>query len=145
MLTEEPVLIEEFVRTGKVRIVFRDVLSHGEYSIRTHEAGACAAQQGYFWDLHEILYRDQPEVSSTPEAGLAALMKKKAAAIAGLDSVAFGACVDGRQMRERVTTVDAEQRKRGISTQPIFEVAGQRLFGSRPIAAWRELLTTATR
>ncbi len=39
--------------------------------------------------------------------------------------------------------VSAEQRKRGINTQPIFEIGTQRLIGRRPIAGWREILNTA--
>ena len=143
MLTEEPVLIEEYVRAGKIKLVFRDVLNHGERSVRAHETAACAARQQQFWAMHEILFRDQPETWATEESGLVALMKKRAATVPGLDLAQFGACVDQRQTLARLQANDAEQRKRGINTQPIFEIGAKRYFGSRPIAGWREILASA--
>ena len=143
MLTEEPVLIEEYVRSGKLRLVFRDVLNHGDRSVRAHEAASCAGRQHEFWGMHEILFRDQPETWATPEAGLVALMKKKAATLPGLNQAEFAACVDQRQALATIQATDAEQRKRGINTQPIFEIGKQRLIGRRPIAGWREILNAA--
>lgn len=145
MLTEEPALIEEFVRVGKARLVFRDVLSQSERSLRAHEAAACAARQGLFWDMHEMLFRDQDEVWSSSEAELTGLMKKKASTILGMDSAQFAACMDGRQTLARLQASDAEQRRRGINAQPIFEIGAQRIIGRRPLAGWRELLSAALR
>ena len=143
MLTEEPVLIEEYVRAGKLKLVFRDVLNHGERSLRTHEAAACAGLQRQFWSMHEVLFRDQPETWATDDTGFAALMKKKAATIPALNQAEFATCVDQRQTLARIQATDAEQRKRGINTQPIFEIGSQRLIGRRPIAGWREILAAA--
>ena len=145
MLTEEPVLIEEFVRAGKVKLVFRDVLNHGERSLRTHEAASCAGRQQQFWGMHEILFRDQPETWATDDAGLVALMKKKGATLPGLNQAEFAACIDQRQALARIQATDAEQRKRGINSQPIFEIGTQRLVGRRPIAGWREILGAAAK
>jgi protein-disulfide isomerase len=144
VLTEEPVLIEEYVRAGKIKLVFRDVLNHGERSVRAHEAASCAGRQEQFWGMHEILFRDQPETWATDDAGLVALMKKKAASLPGLNPVEFAACVDQRQALSLIQATDAEQRKRGINTQPIFEIGTQRLIGRRPIAGWRQILATAS-
>lgn len=143
MLTEEPVLIEEYVRAGKLKLVFRDVLNHGERSVRAHEAAACAGRQSQFWSMHEVLFRDQPETWATENAGLLDLMKKKAATLPDLDQADFGACLDQRQTLARIQATDAEQRKRGINTQPIFEIGTQRWIGRRPIAGWREILAAA--
>ncbi|NJM41142.1 MAG: thioredoxin domain-containing protein [Anaerolineae bacterium] len=48
MLTTEPEIIERYVRTGQLKLVFRDVLNHGERSERASEAAACAGRQGKF-------------------------------------------------------------------------------------------------
>lgn len=143
MLTEEPVIIAEYVRTGKVKLVFRDVLNHGERSIRAHEAGVCAARQNQFWALHEVLFREQDATWSAATDGLAALMKKQAATLPGINLAEFAACLDQRQGLARIQSTDAEQRKRGITTQPIFEFGAQRIVGRRPIQGWRQLLDAA--
>jgi 2-hydroxychromene-2-carboxylate isomerase len=79
----------------------------------------------------------------TDDAGLVALMKKKAATLPGLNQAEFAVCVDQRQALATIQATDAEQRKRGINTQPIFEIGKQRLIGRRPIAGWREILNAA--
>lgn len=145
MLTEEPVLIEEYVRAGKLKLVFRDVLNHAERSLRTHEAAACAGRQQQFWAMHEILFRDQSETWATDNAGLVALVKKKAATLPGLNQSEFATCVDQRQTLARLQAADAEQRKRGITSQPIFEIGAQRLVGRRSIAGWREFIGAAAK
>ena len=131
------------MRTGKVKLVFRDVLNHGERSVRAHEAASCALRQQQFWGMHEILFRDQPETWATDDAGLVALMKKKASSLPGINQADFAACVDQRQALARIQSTDAEQRKRGINTQPVFEIGAQRYYGSRPIAGWRQILNAA--
>jgi protein-disulfide isomerase len=129
----EPAIIDQYVKPGKVRISLRYVLNHGERSIRTSEASACTAQQGYGWQMHDILFVNQGEVWNTAEDQMPALMKNYAATLTGLDQAKFAACMDSRQTLKTLQDADAEQRTRGIVGQPIFEIEGKRLAGAQPI------------
>lgn len=129
MLTVEPQIVEAFVKTGQVKLVFRDVLNHGEYSLRTSEAARCAGQQGQFWQMHALLFERQDDVYSFGSNGLVDLMVSYAAELDGLDLPAFTQCVNDRAPLAALQAADAEQRSRGIASQPIFEIDGQRLFG----------------
>jgi protein-disulfide isomerase len=129
VLAVEPEVVEQYVRQGKTRLVFRDVLNHGEYSVRASEAAACAGNQGYFWQMHEILFGNQEIVSSTPREQLQERMRLFGDQIEGLDGDSFSQCLQERSTLERLQAADSEQRSRGILSQPIFEINDQRLVG----------------
>ena len=136
MLTVEPSVIETYVRPGRVRLIFRDVLNHGERSQRTSEAAVCAGQQERFWHLHEILFARQDVTERTAPAQLVPLIQQWVKEIEGLDHAAFGACLSARVPLRSIQAADAAQRRQGITSQPIFDIgptAGggtpRRLFG----------------
>lgn len=129
MLAVEPELVEQYVRPGKVQLVFRDVLNHGERSERASETAACAGRQGRFWPMHKVLFENQDAVWGTSNAGLVDLMLGFAAQLEGLDQAAFDQCLNDRATLPALQAADAEQRARGIASQPIFEIGAQRLVG----------------
>ena len=129
MLTVEPEVIEKYVRPGRVRLIFRDVLNHGERSVRTAEAAQCAGRQGQFWQMHELLFARQDVTERTSPADLPPLLQRWAGELPGLDTAAFNTCLSGRQTLQAIQAADAAQRRNGITSQPIFEIGGRRLFG----------------
>lgn len=136
MLTVEPDVIEKYVRPGRVKLVFRDVLNHGERSQRTSEAAACAGQQARFWQLHELLFARQDVTERTAPAQLVPLIEGWSAEVEGLDRAAFGTCLSSRATLQAIQAADAAQRRQGITSQPIFDIgptaggaAPRRLFG----------------
>ena len=147
MLLVEPEVIEKYVRPGRARLVFRDVLNHGERSQRTAEAAVCAGQQqsAHFWRMHELLFARQDVTERTAPAQLVPLLQQWGAEIEGLDRAAFGTCLSARAPLQSLQAVDAAQRRQGITSQPIFEIgptglgsaggapAPRRLFGSQSL------------
>lgn len=139
----EPAVLEKYVQTGKIRIALYYVLNFGERSLRTSEASACAARQGQGWQMHELLFEKQPEVWGTSDDKVPALMKTFAATLSGLDQARFAACIDTREMQAIIEKADTEQRGRGITIQPIFEVNGKRFNGAQPIDIFSQYLDEA--
>ena len=129
MLTVEPDVIEKYVRPGRVRLIFRDVLNHGERSVRTAEAAQCAGQQGRFWHMHELLFARQDVTERTAPGDVVPLVQRWATEIQGLDAAAFNVCLAERRTLSAIQAADAAQRRSGITSQPIFEIGGRRLFG----------------
>lgn len=138
----EPALIETYISNGQVRLAFRPVLNHGERSLRTSEAAACAAQQGHFWDMHSLLYDRQSEVVGTAEGNMPALMASYAEEVE-LDMDTYNACLADGEALAQVQQWDAEQRARGITIQPIFEIDGQRLVGFQPFSVFQAAIDEA--
>jgi protein-disulfide isomerase len=135
----EPALIDTYISNGQVRLAFRPVLNHGERSLRTSEAAACAARQEQFWAMHDLLFARQADVWATPEAELTVLMQSYASEI-GLDPEQFAACVAEGSALAQVQAWDAEQRARGIAVQPVFEINGQRLIGFQPLSVFQNVI-----
>lgn len=55
--TEEDI-IKNYVKTGKVKIIFKDYTIIGPDSISAAHGAHCADDQGLFWEYHDILYNN---------------------------------------------------------------------------------------
>ena len=145
MLTVEPQIIERYVRPGQVKLVFRDVLSHSERSERTSEAAVGAGLQGQFWAMHELLFTEQGQVERLTGEPLLRLMLDFGAKLPVLDQAAYAKGLTERTALAAIKAADADQRKRGISSQPIFEIGDQRLFGLQSFEGLQRVIEAALR
>jgi protein-disulfide isomerase len=59
-----PQLVQDYVRTGKVRMEFRNLSFLGPDSITAGRAAAAAAQQNKLWNFADVLYYNQGEENS---------------------------------------------------------------------------------
>ena len=51
-------IYEDYVVTGKVKIIFKDYTIIGPDSIRAAHAAHCASEQGKFWQYHNTLFNN---------------------------------------------------------------------------------------
>ena len=59
-------IIENYVKSGKVKFVFRNYAFLGPESNIAAEGAYCANEQGKFWEYHNFLFDNQgPENSGT--------------------------------------------------------------------------------
>jgi protein-disulfide isomerase len=128
VLGTEPDIIANYVENGQVKIVFWPVLNHGDPSLYSTLTAECAGQQDpdLFWLLHEYLYENQSALWSANRDYYV-----NTAVQLGADQSAFEACYDGQDGLATVLELDALRRERGIFSQPIFDINGQILAGSR--------------
>ena len=137
MIAVAPALIERYVKPGKLRIVFRAVLNHGELSDHAAEAAACAGRQGQFWPMYAMLFERQRELSSPVRIDDVLL---GFARTLPLDQATFRQCLTGRETLAGLKATDAEQRRRGITVQPVFEIGARRIFGVQPVEAMAQAI-----
>ncbi len=52
------VINDDFIKTGKVKLVFKDFPLNGPDSILAAEASYCAEDQGKYWEYHDELYKN---------------------------------------------------------------------------------------
>lgn len=95
----QPSLDERFVETGEIMWVFKHLpLSIHPQSPVAAVAAECAAAQGAFWEMHDLLFAQQDEWSGEePEAVLVDL-----AGELGLSQQEFARCLESRQPLEEV-------------------------------------------
>ena len=109
-----PRLAEAYVKTGKVRYVFRDwpVDQLHPEAIRAHEAAHCAGEQQRYWEMHARLFG--PAGSHTAER-LLGLARE-----AGLDMEAFGRCVESRRSDAAIRETSQMAVSLGATGTPTF-------------------------
>jgi protein-disulfide isomerase len=132
----EPAIRENYVKTGQVRLVFNPVLNHGDRSYQTHQAAECAAEQGRFWEFHDVLYENQDFFWS----GDIQATVKQLAAEHGLDTAGFNACLDEQRYLELISSQDEIRQQRGIRGQPVFDINGEFLFGAQSFETFQSII-----
>ena len=92
-------IIDNYVDTGKVNIVFVDLAFLGSDSPVAAQATHCANEQGKYWEYHSILYYKQEGIDN----GWASKnMLKEYANELKLDSDQFAGCIDSGKYAKNV-------------------------------------------
>jgi len=136
----EPELIERYVDTGMLRIEWRDLPLQGDDAWTAALAGRAAAEQDAFWDLHEVLYAEQPaerRLQLTPE-GL-----REVAGDLGLDVAAFEAALDDAANADSVAAERQTAQALGIRGTPAFLIHEQPLMGAQPLQVFIDVIEAA--
>jgi protein-disulfide isomerase len=138
-----PVLDSLYVRTGKVRWKYIPfVLSSFRNSREVSEAAECAAEQGAFWKISDVLFARRREwmASSTPRE-LAARYAKEL----GLDAQAFSRCGMSTTAQRRILQNTSAARSLYLRGTPTFFVNGQMYPGMVPLNEFRKLIDSLLR
>jgi protein-disulfide isomerase len=103
----------------QVRLIFRNfpLRSVHQNAEKAAEAAACAAVQGKFWEMHDVLFAEQNSLS------LGAL-KEKAKRI-GLDTQAFDDCLDSGEGTRAVDQDGEAGVELGLSSTPTSFINGR--------------------
>ena len=138
--TTEQEIIEQYVKTGKVKFVYRDFAFLGQESQSAAEAAECADDQGKFWQYHDYLYTHQ---KGENEGAFTKENLKRFARALGLNGAAFDRCVDNGKYREEVEKDTAEGRGAGVSGTPTVFVNGKPITGAVPFAQFKTAIDEA--
>ena len=119
--TENPI-ITNYVKTGKVKILFKDYIILGQDSMNAANAAHCANDQKLFWEYHSMLYNNWAG-ENTGWADLAHL--HEFANTLGLDMDVFSTCMSDLKWNELVNLSSKDGQKLGVSGTPTFFVIDQ--------------------
>lgn len=126
-------LENDYIKTGKVRYVFRDFpLGFHEHAQKAAEAGECADEQGKFWEMHDKLFENQNALGVESIKGYAAEL--------GLDTEKFNECLDSGRYENEVLSDLIDGQNYGIGGTPSFIINGQLLVGAQPYDAFKEII-----
>lgn len=117
----EQLLEQEFVETGIVRLVFRQYPFIGRESELASNASLCAADQGQFWQYHDMLFANQigENVGSYTERRLVAFAESL-----GLDTGTFESCLQAEIHQAEIDADRALGVEYGISGTPSIIING---------------------
>lgn len=121
----EPSIVDEYVETGDVRLVFRNLAFLGDESHWAAVAGSLAADQNKFWPLHDYLFAN----FQGKESGafrIDRLLEMGEAAGLDMDEFKSGLTLDNA--RQRFAEIEAEASRDavtlGINATPTVTVDG---------------------
>jgi|SRR5688572_17613574 len=141
--TTFPVLKKEYVDTGKVRYVFRDFpldRIHPQ-ARKAAEAAHCAGEQGKYWQMHEVLFRN-------PRA-LAEPLLAEHAQTAGADARKLTECLGSGRYAAQVARGLTDGAALGVKGTPTFVVGkttsgdvvqGTAIRGAQPLETFRRII-----
>ena len=115
-------IITNYIKTGKVKILFKDYIILGQDSINAANAAHCANDQKLFWEYHSMLYNNWAG-ENTGWADLAHL--HEFANTLGLDMDVFSTCMSDLKWNELVNLSNKDGQKLGVSGTPTFFVIDQ--------------------
>ncbi len=138
----EPLLDKEWIATDKVRVVFIHFpLPIHPQAPKAAEASECAADQGKFWEMHDVLFAKQSQWSGKADAPE---IFKTFAKDLGLDTAKFNNCLDSGQMEAKVQDgLSLGQQAQVRGTPNFFLIKngqGTRIPGALPYEQFKQAL-----
>ena len=109
-----PKIDENYVKTGKVRYIFRDFPLQQMHpnALQAAEAAHCAGDQSKFWEMHARLFANQRALSARD-------LFQHGQAL-GLDMAKFNQCIMGGKYRDAIRKSMAEGERFGVEGTPTF-------------------------
>jgi protein-disulfide isomerase len=124
------VIKRQLIDSGLVRWRYRDFpldQIHRHARLSAH-AAACADEQGKYWEMHRLLYENQPNWEHVGSAGgLFADYAKKA----GLDLAKYDGCMKSAKYAGRIEASLQEGLAVGVNSTPTFLIGGRLYPGVR--------------
>ena len=142
----KPQLVKDYVETGKLKYVLREfpLAQIHPQAPKAAEAALCAGDQGQYWAMNEVFFRDQRKLTLAD-------LKEHAEGL-GLDPAAFAACLDGGKYTARVQNDLQDGMKAGVRGTPTFFLglsdpedptrirATKALRGAQPYAVFKQTI-----
>ena len=128
------IINEEFIKTGKVKIIFKDFPLNGFESKLAAEASYCAQDQQKYWEYHDELYKNWGGERTgwvTREA------LTKFAQSTELNIEEFNKCLDVHKYQNKVDSIHNFGKEIGIDATPTFLVFNDekiiKIRGNQPL------------
>ena len=138
-----PLIIENYVATGKANLVFIDMPFLGRDSTPASEATYCADDQGKYWEYHTMLFKFQEEIDD----GWASATRLQAFAFnLGLDIEQFDKCMRTDDHRAQVNfNMQMSKKEFGANSTPTFVIVNtsgesQKITGAHPYSTFERVI-----
>lgn len=133
-------LREQYIKTGKVKFIWRDFAFLGAESQWASQAAHCAGDQEKFWEYHDYLFEHQ----NGENRGAFSIANLKTFADAlGIERVAFDRCLDDEIYAELVKKNTQEGRSVGVSGTPTVFINGRSVVGAVSFAEFQGVIDAA--
>lgn len=133
-------LREEYIKPGKVRMVFRNFQFLGPESVAAAEAAECAKDQRQFWAYHDALYEVEIQDGRENNGNLNRDLFLKLAGDLGLDTGVFANCVDSGKYSEQISRDRDDAQAAGVNSTPTSLINGREVRGALPYSQIKSII-----
>lgn len=132
-----PQIEENYIKTGKVKLVYKDFPLDSIHSEATPAALAarCAGDQGQFWEFHDKIFENQQLLSSSSYTTWANELD--------LDTATFNECLTSQKHISAIRKDLLEGEKAGVRGTPAFILNGQVISGAQPYVVFQQAIEGA--
>lgn len=128
------VINDQYIKNGKVKLVFKDFPLNGPDSFLAAEATYCAEDQGKYWQYHNELYKNW---GGERTGWITRDSLDRFATTINLNLDEFNACLDDEKYQKRVRTLYEFGKEIGIDATPSFLVFNDekiiKIIGNQPL------------
>jgi len=141
----EGLIIQNYVKTGKVKILFKDFIVVGQDSIHAANAAHCANDQNVFWEYHSLLYNNW---AGEGTGWISSERLNEFATTLKLDMNEFSECVSKLRWKELIDSSHQDGITIGVSATPTFFVIDQnnnilKITGAQHYDVFKEVFDSA--
>ena len=130
--------VDEYVRTGKVKVAFINFpLGQHQNAVPTAAGAMCASSQNKFWQYHDALFESQAKWAKMAQPR--PVLDSIARAV-GVDFAQWKKCVDSDEMLALIFADRDRAAAGGVQSTPSFLIGGAVIPGAQPLSSMRELL-----
>ena len=143
-----PKIMDEYIKEGKVKLVFRDfpIQSIHSNALLASVAAECANEQGKFKEMHDKLFENQNEWSSKDTDNLIILFNQYSLEM-GIEKEKFDSCLKNEKYIKEIQKDLDDGRTYGVSGTPGFfigndEIGFIELKGAHPFENFKNVIDT---
>ncbi len=141
-----PLLLEEYIDTGKVNLVYRDfpIQSIHPNALPAAVAAECANEQGKYWEYHDTLFEKQNSWNRL-DSNTAISTFSQYATDVGLEQQQFDSCLGSGKYLEEVQGDLSDGRAYDITGTPGFfigndEIGFVKINGAQPFESFKRII-----
>ena len=134
-------ILDEYVNSGKVNLVFKDFPLNGPDSVLAAEAAYCAGDQEKYWKYHDELYTNW---GGERTGWITMDSLNKFASTVNLEIDEFDSCLNEHKYKQKVLELEKFGKDIGIDATPSFLVINDekviKIRGNQPIDVFRKAI-----
>jgi len=141
-----PSILEEYIDTGKVNLVYRDfpIQSIHPNALPAAVAAECANEQGKYWQYHDTLFERQNTWSKLDTGSVISTFSQYAADV-GLEQQQFDSCLGSGKYLQEVQQDLNDGRTYDITGTPGFFIGNEnigfvKIDGAQPFESFKRVI-----